>query len=211
MNLLRFEPFGSNCEFGCVLRSLGNDRPSLFRWTVIDLPGVEALLENCFVDCFERSTIRPHAGEMVISIPYDWAFHSALHSTPEAGFTDPPERFEELFTIERARVLNDIEHFSQRLRGGDIVATFSTTFSATGVTDEEALAFLGAIDSFSGHEKNRLLVVGPPRNGSAGPGTIEMISDRVLRGTVAFLAPFDDAQSADHVNWKAILAQAAVV
>jgi hypothetical protein len=37
------------------------------------------------------------------------------------------------------------------------------------------------------------------------------LSVRVLRGTVAFLAPFDDAQSADYGNRKAILAQAAVV
>lgn len=203
MNTVCLEPIGSNCEVGFVLNSLGNNRPSLFRWTAIDAAGFAKLLDNNFVNCYERSTVRPHTPKMVVSEPYQWAFHSALHSSPEGEFTASGNRLARLFEIERARVLHAIEIFRSRLKKGGVVATFSTPV----VHDQDAIVILAAIDRFSGHGTNRVLMVGPPSEDQLPPGEICAISNRASRGAVAWLAAYDQADNADYGNWRRILAQ----
>lgn len=203
MNTECFEPIGSNCEFGFVLRELGDNRPSLFRWTAINVADFVALLNDNFLDCFERSTVRPHTPEMVMSVPHRWAFHSALHSSPEGEFTAPADRFARLFEIERARVMYAIEQFTRRLTEGGIVATFS----APELHDEDGETLLAAIDRYSGHQTNRVLIVGPPADGEPPPGGLRAISNRAARGTVAWLPSYDRSDAADYDNWRAILAQ----
>ena len=197
MNLERFEPLGSNCEFGFVLRHAGNERPSVMRWTAIEVAGLIALLDRDFADCFETATIAPHTPAMVMSQPYRWAFHSALHSAD--GVFTAGTRFERLFRIERSRILHEIAVFSARLRAGGLVAVHSSARAS----DDDAVALREAVDRFSGHGGNQVLVVAAD---GGVPGSLRPIAERCQRGTVGWLAPFDQADHADFASWDAVLA-----
>lgn len=201
MNVGLFEPLGSNCEFGFVLRDLGDVRPSVFRWTSIAIESLSDLLESDFQDCFELSNVRPHTADMVMASRFEWAFHSALKSDGCGNFSLPEKKLTRLFQIERKRVYHEIDAFRTRLRDGNLVCVFS----ADGVTDDQICRLRSGLDGIAGNQTNRLLVVGGQRTDKDELGTSKEIAPRVFRGTVLSLANYATANEYDVDNWHAVL------
>jgi hypothetical protein len=194
-----FEPLGSNCEFGFILQHLGHGAPSLLRWTAIQIDNLHQMLDANFQDAFEEEEARPHGTDMIMMKRFEWAFHSALKSC-DGEFVLEPVKLKKLFRIERARVLASIEAFRERLRNGKVICVFSSD----GVSNEQVIDLRKAIDRFSGHCNNALLVVSGNTGGQA-VGESVLIGHRTWRGTVSRLAPWDRSNDADYPNWSKLL------
>jgi len=207
MDVENFEPMGSNCEFGFVLQHLGNGVPSLLRWTSIQIGDLARLLAADFAECFEREQVRPHTDDMVLDQRYQWAFHSALKS--ESGqFVMEARKLEKLFVIERARLLAAIAKFRTRLRDGKVICVFS----ADGVSDEQVMDLRVALDRFSGHGANGLIVVSSSEEWAGewtGESELRLLAARTWRAAVSRLAPWQQSDDADYDNWTKLLAAAA--
>lgn len=207
MNLEDFEPMGSNCEFGFVLQRLGNNVPSVLRWTSIQIDDLGRLLDADFENSFEHGKVRPHTDDMVLDERYQWAFHSALKSV-DKQFVMEPRRLEKLFGIERSRLLAAIDKFRTRLRNGKVICVFS----ANGASDEQVMGLRAAIDRFAGHQNNGLVVVSGSGEGIeewAGESALRTLSPRTWRASVTRLAPWHQSNDADYDNWARLLSAAA--
>ncbi|MFK4874887.1 hypothetical protein [Novosphingobium sp. ZW T3_23] len=207
MNVEDFEPMGSNCEFGFVLQSLGNGVPSLLRWTSIQITDLARLIDADFAECFDKEQVRPHTDDMVLDQRYQWAFHSALKSE-NGQFVMEPRRLEKLFGIERARLQAAIAKFRERLRGSKVICVFS----ADGISDEQVMELRVAIDRFSGHGDNGLVVVSSSEEWPgewAGESELRSLSPRTWRAAVSRLAPWHQSNDADYENWTKLLTAAA--
>lgn len=203
INTEAFEPMGSNCEFGFVLQNLGNFVPALLRWTSIQLDDLCHLLDADFAQCFENGNVRPHTEDMVLDERYQWAFHSALKSSG-GQFVLEPRRLEKLIAIERARLIVAITKFRERLRGGRVICVFS----ADGVSDEQVLSFREAIDRFSGHGNNGLVVVSSSKEWPgewSGRSELRRLLPSTWRASVSRLAPWSQSNDADYENWAILL------
>lgn len=203
MNVENFEPMGSNCEFGFVLQYLGNGVPSLLRWTSIQIADLTRLLDADFSECFEREQVHPHTDDMVLDQRYQWAFHSALKS--ESGqFVMEPQRLEKLFAIERARLLAAVVKFRERLRDHKVICVFS----ANDVSDEQVMELRVAIDRFSGHKENGLVVVSSSEEWIgewSGESELRTLTNQTWRTAVSRLAPWHQSNDADYTNWTKLL------
>lgn len=208
MNTEKFEPMGTNCEFGFVLKHLGNDVPSLLRWTSIRITDLARLLDANFAECFERDQVTPHTEDMVLDQRYQWAFHSALKST-NGQYVMEARRLEKLFSIERARLLSAITRFRERLRSGGVICVFSSD----GVSDEQVMELRGAIDRFSGHGENGLVVVsssGEWVGEWSGESELRTLGERTWRAAVSRLSPWHQSNDADYDNWTKLLTAAVI-
>jgi hypothetical protein len=205
MDCTRLEPIGSNCEFGFVLEQSGDSTLALFRWTFITVNNLCRLLEADFEACFALETTRPHTADMVMDTRYEWAFHSALKSDGEGNFMEPPARLSRLFKIEQSRVMLQLKAFRERLATGNLICVYS----ADGVTDDEARRLLLALDAVAGNATNTLLLVGGVQSENEVPGQVSAIDERIMRGFVTKLAPYDQANKPDMASWTAVLQAAA--
>jgi len=200
MNIENFEPLGSNCEFGFVLQTVNNNVPSLFRWTSIQIDDLCHLLDANFDSAFERDNVSPHTNDMVLDKKYGWAFHSALKSK-DGQFALAATRLEKLFRIERSRLQQMIKQFRTRLQDGDVICVFS----ANDLRDEQIIALKQAIDRFSGHSRNILMVVSGDDAAGDEPGALHKLDDLTWRGRVAQLAPWSQANDADYDSWNKLM------
>jgi hypothetical protein len=116
-----FEPIGSNCEFGFVLRRFGSERPGLFRWNGITPAHFRYLLDQKFEGAFELENLNALPPKMIMDSKYKWVFHSAIESDENKNFLHSEADLRKLHRIEKAKVFNDIALFHGRLARGGIV------------------------------------------------------------------------------------------
>ena len=199
--LQKFEPAGVNCEFGFVLRKLGSERPTLFRWNNVRPTEFRLLLDNKFHDVFLFENVIPLGAKMVLDTAYKWAFHSALHSDENKQFLAQGADLKRLHRIEHAKIQHDINVFSQRLREGGLVCVMLVKSMA----EAEMTQTLSAMDRYAGNAKNSLLVVAEPLAASDKPGAVIEVASRVRRGVISRIAPHGHADDADYDNWRLIL------
>jgi hypothetical protein len=199
--LQKFEPAGINCEFGFVLRKLGSERPTLFRWNNVRPVEFRLLLDNKFHDVFSFENVIPLGAKMVLDTAYKWAFHSALHSDENNQFLAQGAELKRLHRIEHAKIQHDINVFTQRLHEGGLVCVLLVKSMA----EEDMAQTLSAIDRYAGNTKNSLLLVTEPLAASDKPGSVIEVASRLRRGVVSRVAPHGQADDADYDNWRLIL------
>jgi hypothetical protein len=201
VDLSKFEPLGSSCEFGFVLQRRGNLAPAALRWTAIKTPDLCTLLEANFANVFDEGAVMPHTQSMVMERTYNWAFHSALKSDGHGKWVLPAERLHKLFKIEQARVRKAVETFRKRFQKGNLIGVHA----AETISLPDAERLLKAIDVIAGQKTNQLLCVTGARGPDEPVGIPQEVAQRIHFGRVSRLAPYDQTDDADYQAWNSIL------
>ena len=195
--MLEFESLGDNCEFGLVQRSVGAEPLGLLRFAGFYLP-VEIRLEK-LVDALEADFIGlgsldtvsvEAAGEtrefMVTEGAYNLMYHSFMHE----GEIEPEilrQREATRLTFLRRKLLED-------LKNGEKVWVWKSNIKLTLDQIERLVAVLRR------HGQNILLWV-VEADDAHRPGSVERISDNLLKGYVERFAPYHNAPDISPQSW----------
>lgn len=71
---------GDNCETGIVLRHVGVNEGSLFRFAFTSVDNINILLENNFQNLYEFQNLVPNSNNMVVDTKYGINFHTKMFS-----------------------------------------------------------------------------------------------------------------------------------
>lgn len=204
-DLSRIESVGDNCELGFVLRRLGHEDGSLFRWSSIHADNLVATLKGDFDRFYEFDDLEPFTADMVRDRRYGTAWHSRMASTKQANawaFRDSrPERIA-IHAEEAAKRAYLLRKFRQKLDSPNPVFVVK---SNAGIADDTLEALHYQLYRRIASPHFRLLDV---RADPAKAGRIETIDRNLLRGYVNRFASYDDAEGGDDASWHSILAKA---
>jgi hypothetical protein len=187
IDLARFESLGDNCEFGFVLRALGNHQGGLFRWARADADQVVAALETGLSDLY--MTPSPRVGEpgMVNDARYGIGWHSNGDYRAERSM------------IEHLRL-----RFLDKLQSGRAIFVYK----AHGLQQQRLSGQLdAALRALAGEMPYTLLTVATGNR----PGTVIRSAPGQLLGFVGRFAPYGNAYDAQMSEWNLVLERAAAM
>lgn len=207
--LARIESLGDNCELGFVLRRLGFEAGSLFRWARARADQVCALLEQGFADIYAFDALTPSRLSMVEEARYGINWHTEMRSHIVAGrlaFISDPATRRDIHHRELQKFRYLIEKFRHRLRSGGLLLVIKAN---EGIAQAElerlhaALAVQAAGASFT------LLQVRAAAPGVPEPvGVVTRQPSGILTGAVSALADYNTADDLDFDGWVTVLARA---
>jgi glycosyltransferase involved in cell wall biosynthesis len=202
-NLGLFESLGDNCEFGFVLRALGNNTSSLLRWGLLDsvadtARGVRTSFRNAFT--FEH--LEPAGeGQMVRDVTSGVAFHTQMRSIERDGrweFIAPEAERRKIYEQESRKLDYLRQKFDREIAGNHRIYV---TKRNDGLSQSDVEALLNAVRFRGG---GRLLYV-TLADSSHAAGTVERISDTLVHGWIDRFAPYDHADHVSLTHWQSLL------
>lgn len=199
-----FESLGDNCEFGFVLRKLGNDTSSLLRWVFLDSVADTARgVRTGFRDAFVFENLKP-AGtpQMVRDVTQGIAFHTRMHSVERDGrweFVAPEDERRKIHEQEGRKFDYLRQKFEREITGDRRIYVVKRN---EGLGEGDADLLLDAVRSRGGC---RLLHV-TLADSSHPAGTVERVSDRLAHGWIDRFAPYDHADDVSLAHWQSLLA-----
>jgi Putative papain-like cysteine peptidase (DUF1796). len=201
----RVESLGLNCEVGFVLRQLGNERPSVFRWVFARPPVVLDLIENDFADYFDVANIVAHWSPEEIR---DDRYKVVLHSNLEVEVDGDVRRFTMTDEKRRNRILKAEQSVARALaasfrRRYEMPDTLYVMVRRETMPEPLIETIAAAIRTRSGNTPFAVLEV----MASDDPrliGRAVAIGPDVYRGHIAHLCPPEN-DKVDLENWRRIL------
>ncbi len=200
----RLESLGDNCEFGFVLRSLGYETGSLFRWTVTPIDNLHIFLENNQAIAYERDSLVPFAPGMIKDEKSGISFHSKMRS--ERGddgkltFLLTEEEMDDIYQKDKSKVDHLSAKFFHRLADKD--ATVYVLKKNGNLDDRHLLKTAELLKKYN--EKHVLLAVHEGCD-AVQAGTIEEIESGVFRAHITAFAPYVNAKEIQYNEWTSIL------
>lgn len=197
--LPRLEGLGDNCEFGLVMRALGDRSTGLFRWSNASLGQVIAFLRED-PSFYEFEDLTPKTPRMVTDLRVGFSFHSNLRSHQEEGglvWEHDLEQRREIHRLEHALFVKLQHSFRERLR--DPRTIFVVKRNAN-LSDEDIERLHSALRGRAATGRARLLAV-RAADDPAQVGCAEIIGDDLFIGWVGRFAPYTRAQDAACEDW----------
>ena len=203
-SLQTFESLGDNCEFGFVLRALGNHTSSLLRWGMLESVAATAYgIRTSFRDAFAFEHLVPSGGGLMVrDTTQGVAFHSAMHSVQRDGawhFVAPEAERRRIHEQESRKLDYLRQKFDRDIASGQRIYV---TKRNKGLSEADVAAIFDAVTA-RGH--NRLLYVTLAT--SAHPaGTVERVDERLAHGWIDRFAAYEQADDVSLLRWQALLA-----
>ena len=202
--ILRIESLGDNCELGFVLRNLGCEAGSLFRWTAMEPRQLLAQLRANFEGMYEFSNLQPSRNAMVVDAAYGVGWHSNMQSDMVDGrqrFLLDEDKRRKIYR-EEVRKIRDLQaKFIARAQLGGLIFVVK---SNDGINGENIESIFEAISELAMGARFALLEV----QASSDPGLIGTVVQRhpgLLRGYVSRFASYDEANVVDMESWTSVL------
>lgn len=197
--LSQVESLGDNCEFGFVLRSLGNETGGLFRWAVTPIEKLLLYLENKVENIFEFNNLLPFAPTMVIDQNSGFSFHSKMQSKQDENgklvfLLSSKERYQ-FYEEEKAKINYLTSKFWKQMRGEDRVIYVIKRNQGLSSNDIERLHKI-----IRGYSSNHLILVVENE-----PEHIGEKVDGLNYATISRFAPYVKADDASYYEWYEIL------
>lgn len=194
----RFESLGDNCEFGFVLRALGNEAGGLLRWAVTGIRPLIRLLETDFAGFYQFENLRPlEAHNMVEDQATGLSFHTQMLCAAERFEQDEAER-RAIHREELAKYDYMIGKLRARLADPATIFVIASHWG----TDAEAVAALHGQLRRWGRAHLLQVVEGP-----AAP-RISIRQDGWMVGTLDRYAPWGNADQLSLECWKRLMIEA---
>jgi hypothetical protein len=203
LDLSRIESLGDNCELGLVLRRLGSEDGSLFRWASIKPQSLLATLKGEFDRFYDFENLAPCRKKMVRDLHYGTAWHSEMTSSPngdgELAFDDDEPTRRLIFAAESRKRLYLLEKLHRKFSHPNPVFVIK---HSTIISDDilEGIHYQLYCRVKSG--RFALLEV---CSDEGRAGQIEVVQRNLLRGYVSCFAPYDSAEKADDRSWHRLL------
>jgi hypothetical protein len=202
--ILRIESLGDNCEPGFVLRNLGCEAGSLFRWARATPEQLLAVLRANFAGMYELAKLTPLRDEMVTDERYGIGWHTELRSRQVAGqrsFIADEGKRRKIHLKEMRKIDYLTAKFTARAKLGGVIFVIKCNDGIATATIEELIT---ALERLAEGAPFALLEISQ----SADPlkiGTVEQKRPGWLRGYVSRFAPYDHADDVDMAAWATIL------
>jgi hypothetical protein len=198
--MLRFESIGSNCEFGLVQRRCGAEPLGLLRFSATPLHRLLAGLANGFEGLGETGAIEPqlHGPRspreyMIKEKTYELVYHT-FHYEDQMDIDTVLKQETMRLKYLRRKLLEDLQ------TGAKILLCKRDPM----LSEAEALALLAAVGQ---HGPNTLLWVVEAEGGQV-PGSVEMVTDRLMKGYIDRFAPGENAHLLSLDCWLQLCANA---
>lgn len=203
----RIESLGDNCELGFVLRRLGNEAGSLFRWAAMSPSQLLAMLRDGLEGFYQLANLKPLRPSMIRDAAYGIGWHSELRCRDEGGamvFVAPPEERERIHAREMRKLRYLVAKFRARLRLGGVVFVVKCN---DGIPPGVLVQLHEALRAEAQGTPVTLLEVKVPDD-PALVGTVHEQAPGLLSGYVPKLALYSAADTGEFKAWCDVLAGA---
>ena len=200
--VMQFESIGDNCEFGLMQRTVGTERMGLFRYAgVFDAVHLADLLDRKFAGFCEGEDLQ------ITTFGPEWIadISSAslnIHTGRIQGLV-PRERIE---AEERQKLAFLANKFMDDLETGTKTFVYRTVIGQRGGPDG-TYGMDRLFDAVKSYGDCAMLWVTPADDGHPH-GTVQHVRDRLFRGHIRRLAPYEDAHDTDERAWLELLSNA---
>lgn len=201
---LRIESLGDNCELGFVMRRIGHDSGSLFRWASMKPHSLLAMLRADLTGFYRFEDLSPLRAAMVCDDAYGIGWHSDMRCHAVGGrmafVDDRPTRLA-IHLREQRKLRYLVAKFRARASlGGVLFVIKSNPGIEPGLID----TLFAQLQRLAGGAVFTLLEV------QAAPepdriGQVERRRDGLLRGYVSGFASYETADKMDFAAWSAVL------
>ncbi len=200
--VMSFESIGDNCEFGLMQRTVGFERMGLLRYAGIhDLMAFVALLQRRFEGFCEGDDLK------ITTFGPEWIADIAsaslnIHTGRIQGLVSR----EQIETEERLKLQFLANKMMDDLEDGQKTFVYRTIIGERGGPDgtHGMDQLYGAMRSYG----DCALLWVTLSDGDHPHASVEHVRDRLYRGYIRRLCPYDDAHSADERAWLDLLAVA---
>ncbi len=201
---LRIESLGDNCELGFVMRRLGHDSGSLFRWASMKPQSLLAMLRADLAGFYRFEDLSPLRAAMVCDDAYGIGWHSDMRGHAVGGrmaFVDDRQTRLAIHLREQRKLRYLVAKFRARASLGGMLFVIK---SNPGIEPELIDAVFEQLTRLAGGAAFTLLEV------QAAPepdriGQVERRRDGLLRGYVSGFAGYETADKMDFSAWSAVL------
>jgi hypothetical protein len=206
--LLRIESLGDNCEPGFVLRRLGCEAGSLFRWARVTPDQLLAVLRADFDGIYEFAGLTSLYVDMVRDERYGIGWHTEMRSAVADGgrwhfIADHTER-QKIYDREIRKIRYLVSKFTSHLRLGGVIFVIKCNDPIGSDTLYAILASLARIAAGAHFALLEIRTSDDP----AQIGTVTQERPDLLRGYVSRFAPYARADDIDIAAWTKILDRA---
>ena len=199
MDMGRFENLGDNCEFGFVQTRLGHHEGALLRWAFARPEALLNLLTLGADGLYQLDNLEPWDTSVLLrDRKYGIGFHSRI-AKADGVFTGSEAERVAVHAEEAAKMAYLIGKFRSNAKDPARIYVYKSPDSMPAI-EAEIMALFAA--RFSGS----LLLMTASNAGRAG--TVERLSERVLRGHIDRFAPYHQADDISLDSWSAVLAAA---
>lgn len=205
--LARIESLGDNCELGFVLRRLGHNSGSLFRWASMKPPQLLAMLRADLTGIYEFDELEPLRLSMVLDRRYGVGWHTDMAIALEDGrlaFQQSRKARRAVHRQEGRKIDYLTAKLRSRARCGGVVFVIK---SNPGIDRDIVGAIRNELVRLCEGSPSTLLEVSSTDN-PALVGTVQPATDGLLRGFVRAFAPYERADEGDTEVWASLLEQA---
>jgi hypothetical protein len=195
-----FQSLGDNCELGLVQKHYRSNLLGLFKFASTPIDGLVAALRSGFRDltspeCIEIRELKgPEEGQrelFLVSRTYGILFHIGLRTIVEQ---------EKLKTLEARRLELLVDGFKEDLEQAEKIFVYKTnTIAQTRI--EELVAEMRAFGP-------TMLLWVTVATDDHPAGSVEHVSEGLMRGYVERLAPYDNIMSYSPEAWRTLCANA---
>ena len=202
--ILRIESLGDNCELGFVLRNLGSDAGSLFRWTRTKPEQLLTTLRANFAGMYEFPNLEPLRDGMVVDAKYGVEWHSDMKSAEVNGrriFLLDEAKRRKMYSVEIHKIRYLRAKFVARARLGGLIFVVK---SNAGISEQTVDDIFEALSDLALGARFALLEV----QASSDPALVGTVAQRragFLRGYVSQFASYDDAIPRAMDAWASVL------
>jgi len=202
--ILRIESLGDNCELGFVLRRLGCEAGSLFRWAAMKPEQLLSKLRANFEGMYEFRNLRPLEDDMVVDTQYGIGWHSEMKSALVEGsrvFLLDDAKRRRLYNIEKHKIRYLHAKFVARAQLGGVVFVVK---SNEGIEPKTIDDIFEALSELAAGARFALLEVQTTKAPSL-VGTVVQQRAGLLRGYVSRFLVRDDPNPPDMEAWIPVL------
>jgi hypothetical protein len=202
--ILRIESLGDNCELGFVLRNLGCEAGSLFRWASIKPEQLLSQLRAKFEGMYEFPNLQPLRNDMVVDTAYGVGWHSNMKSNMVEGqrrFLLDEGKRQKIYNAELRKIRYLRAKFVARAQLGGLIFVIKAN---DGINNENIEGIFEALSDLAAGARFALLEV----QASSNPtliGTVVQRHPGLLRGYVSRFASYDEANIVDMDAWTSVL------
>jgi hypothetical protein len=196
-----FQSLGDNCELGLVQKHYRSNLLGLLKFASTPLGGLIAALRAGFRDltspeCIDIQTLAgPEEGQQeffLVSKVYGILFHVGTRTTVQ------PEKFK---NSEARRLEFLLGAFADDLQRAEKIFVYKINYTPAQADIEDLVAAMRA------YGPTTLLWVTVATDGHPA-GSVEEVSEGLMRGYIECLAPYDDIMSYSPESWRALCANA---
>jgi hypothetical protein len=206
--LLRIESLGDNCEPGFVLRKLGCEAGSLFRWARVTPDQLLAVLRADFDGIYEFAGLTPLYHDMVKDKRYGIGWHTEMRSAVAADgrwrFIGDETARQKIYRQEIEKIRYLTSKFISHAQLGGIIFVLKCN---AGIATDVLYAILASLARIAAGNRFALLEI-RASDDPAQVGTVTQERPDLLRGYISRFAPYEHADDIDMAAWTKIFSQA---